>query len=133
LISGMLAGRSCCLWHTQVVIPMTLAPETGEVSWDSMGLRCVLFLTEVHSHLSKYQGFISDWRIVKFKNYRASPAVSGCAGSWTEPTQSYLAAASLCQAPWNLSLSKSGPGRQLPACHSEMSHQLQSYNTLHRL
>jgi hypothetical protein len=26
---------------------MTLAPKTGEVSWVSMGLRWVLFLTEV--------------------------------------------------------------------------------------
>jgi hypothetical protein len=30
-----------------VVIPTILAPETGKVSWDSMGLRRVLFLAEV--------------------------------------------------------------------------------------
>jgi hypothetical protein len=43
----MPAGRQHCPWHTPEVIPMTLAPETGEVSWVCMGLRRVLFLAEV--------------------------------------------------------------------------------------
>jgi hypothetical protein len=43
----MLVGRWLCPWPTMEVIPMTLAPENGEVSWVCMGLRRVLFLTKV--------------------------------------------------------------------------------------
>jgi hypothetical protein len=50
------AGRWLFPWPTQIVIPMTLAPETGKVSWDSMGLRRVLFLAEVNTRPSKSQG-----------------------------------------------------------------------------
>jgi hypothetical protein len=52
-ISGTSACRLLCPWPTQIIIPTTLAPKTGEVSWDSMGLRRVLFLAEVNSHPSK--------------------------------------------------------------------------------
>jgi hypothetical protein len=55
-ISRTLAGRLLCPWPTQIVIPTTLAPETGEVSWDSMGLRRVLFIAKVYLHPSKSQG-----------------------------------------------------------------------------
>jgi hypothetical protein len=52
-IPGTSAGRWFCPWPTRIVIPMTLAPKTGEVSWVSMGLRWVLFLTKVYPHPSK--------------------------------------------------------------------------------
>jgi hypothetical protein len=52
-IPGMSVGRWLCPWPTRIVIPTTLAPETGEVSWVSMGLRWVLFLAKVDSHPSK--------------------------------------------------------------------------------
>jgi hypothetical protein len=39
LIPGASPGRSLYPWPTQIVIPTTLAPKTGEVSWESMGLR----------------------------------------------------------------------------------------------
>jgi hypothetical protein len=52
-----------------------------------MGLRRVLFLTEVYSHPSKFQGFSSGWKVVELEvKFRGvSPAVSGHAGSQTEP------------------------------------------------
>jgi hypothetical protein len=60
VISRMSAGRWLCPWPTQIVIPTTLAPETGEVSWVSMRLRWVLFLAEVDSHPLKYQDLSSS-------------------------------------------------------------------------
>jgi hypothetical protein len=58
---------------------MILVPKTGEGSWDSMGLRWVLFLAEVNLHLSKSQGFSSDWNVLEFevKFHGVSPTVSG--------------------------------------------------------
>jgi hypothetical protein len=52
-----------------------------------MGLWRVLFLSEVYSHLSKSQGFSSGWKVVELevKFHEVSPAVSGRAGSQTEP------------------------------------------------
>jgi hypothetical protein len=55
VIPGTSAGRWICPWPTRMVIPTTLAPKTGEVSWVSMGLRRVLFLAEVNLHPSKSQ------------------------------------------------------------------------------
>jgi hypothetical protein len=49
----MSAGSQLCPWPTLEVIPTTLAPETGEVSWVSMGLRRVLFLAKVNTLPSK--------------------------------------------------------------------------------
>jgi hypothetical protein len=46
---------------------MTLAPETGEVSWVSMGLRRVLFLTEVDTLLSKSQDPLSSSVVVALR------------------------------------------------------------------
>jgi hypothetical protein len=46
-IPGTPAGRLHSPWHAPEVIPTTLVPETGEVSWVCMGLRWVLFLTKV--------------------------------------------------------------------------------------
>jgi hypothetical protein len=43
----MPAGRLRCPWYTPKVIPTTLAPETGEVSWACMGLWRVPFLAKV--------------------------------------------------------------------------------------
>jgi hypothetical protein len=87
VILGTSAGRLLCPWPTQIVIPTTLAPKTGEVSWDSMGLRRVLFLAEVYSHPSKSQGFSSGWKVVELevKFREVSSAILGRAGSQTEP------------------------------------------------
>jgi hypothetical protein len=87
VIPGTSAGRGLCPWPTQIVIPTTLAPETGEVSWDSMGLRRVLFLAEVDSYPSKSQDLFSRWRVVdpEVKSRGIRPAVSRHAGSRTEP------------------------------------------------
>jgi hypothetical protein len=83
---GTLADKLLCPWPTQIIIPMTLTPETGEVSWDSMGLWRVLFLAEVYSHPSKSQGFSSDWKFVELevKFHGVSPAVSTRASSQTK-------------------------------------------------
>jgi hypothetical protein len=67
VIPRMIADRWLCPWPTQIVIPMILAPETGEVSWDSMGLRRVLFLAKVNSHPSKFQGLSSGWKVVDLR------------------------------------------------------------------
>jgi hypothetical protein len=66
--------------------PDSHPPETGEVSWDSMGLQRVLFLAEVDSYPSKSQGFSSGWNMVdlEVKSRGISPAVSGRAGSRTK-------------------------------------------------
>jgi hypothetical protein len=53
----MPAGRLHGPWHTPEVIPTTLAPETGEVSWVCMGLWWVPFLAEVMSVSIKVLGF----------------------------------------------------------------------------
>jgi hypothetical protein len=103
-IPGTLVDRWLCPWPTLVVIPMTLAPKTGEVSWVSMGLRRVLFLAEVYSHLLKSQDPSSGSEIVapmaKFRG--VLPAVSGRAGSRIDPASGCSAAASRHLAPRNL-------------------------------
>jgi hypothetical protein len=62
---------------------MTLAPETGEVSWVSMGLWWVPFHAEVSMLPSKSQDSSSGLEVVdlevKFRG--VSPTVSGHAGS----------------------------------------------------
>jgi hypothetical protein len=79
----MLAGRQRCPWHTLEVIPTTLAPETGEVSWVSMGLRRVLLLAEVDMLPSKSQDSSSGLEVIdlEIQSRRLSPAVLGHAGS----------------------------------------------------
>jgi hypothetical protein len=52
--AGILPGP----WCAPEVIPMTLAPETGEVSWASMGLRRVPLLAEVLLALVEVPGFL---------------------------------------------------------------------------
>jgi hypothetical protein len=101
---GTSAGRWLCPWPTRIVIPMTLAPETGEVSWVSMGLRRVLFLVEVYSRPSKSQDSSSGSEIVglEVKLRGASPAVSGRAGSETGPVLGCSIATSQGPAPGNL-------------------------------
>jgi hypothetical protein len=54
----MPAGRQRHPWHTPEVIPTTLAPETGEVSWACMGLWRVPFLAEVWFVSVEVLGFI---------------------------------------------------------------------------
>jgi hypothetical protein len=83
---------------------MTLAPETGEVSWVSMELRRVLFLAEVDSHSSKFQDLSSGLEVVvlEVKSWRTLPAISGHTGSRTEPALGCSAAASWRLAPRNL-------------------------------
>jgi hypothetical protein len=100
----MSAGRWLCPWPTQTVIPTTLAPETGEVSWVSMGLRRVLFLAEVDTLPSKSQDPSSGSEVVilEVKPGSASPAVSGRTGSRAKPALGCSTAASRRLAPRNL-------------------------------
>jgi hypothetical protein len=55
---GTPAGILLGLWHAPLVIPMTLAPKTGEVSWAGMGLRRVPLLAEVLLALIEVLGFL---------------------------------------------------------------------------
>jgi hypothetical protein len=89
---------------TRIVIPMALAPETGEISWVSMGLRWVLFLAEVYSRPSKSQDPLSGSEVVALmaKSRGVSPAILGRAGSRTGLALGCSAAASRCPAPRNL-------------------------------
>jgi hypothetical protein len=75
---------------------MTLAPETGEVSWVSMGLRRVPFLAEVNRFPSKSQDSSPSSEIVDLgiKLHGVSPAFSGRAGSRIDPALGCSAAAS---------------------------------------
>jgi hypothetical protein len=111
MIPGTLAGRWLCPWPTQIVIHMTLAPETGEVSWDCMGFQRVLFLAEVDAHPSKSQDLSSGLEVVALeaKSRSTLPAVSGCHGSRTKQAWDCSAAASRHLAPRNLNLLESGP------------------------
>jgi hypothetical protein len=83
---------------------MTLAPETGEVSWVSMGLRWVLFLAEVCTFPSKSQDSSSGLEVValKVKSRGAPPVVSGHTGSKADPAGGCYAAAYWYQAPRGL-------------------------------
>jgi hypothetical protein len=83
---------------------MTLAPETGEVSWVSMGLRHVPFLAEVSTLLSKSQDFSSGSEVVGLgvESRGVSPAISGRAGFRTDLAGSCYAAARWCPAPRDL-------------------------------
>jgi hypothetical protein len=103
-IPGMSAGGWLHPWPTRIVIPMTLAPEIGEVSWVSMGLRRVLFLAKVYSRASKSQDSSSSSEIVDLgiKLRGVSPAVSGRAGSRTDPASGRHMAARRCPAPRDL-------------------------------
>jgi hypothetical protein len=112
----MSADRQRCPWPTLEVIPMTLAPETGEVSWVSMGLRRVLFLAEVSTFPSKSQDSLSGSEVVdlEVKSRGVSPAVSGHAGSKTDPAGGCYAAARWCPAPWDLLPQGLGQGATCP-------------------
>jgi hypothetical protein len=55
---GMLAGILLGPWCAPLVIPMTLAPETGKVSWAIMGLRRVPLLAEVLLAIVEVPGFL---------------------------------------------------------------------------
>jgi hypothetical protein len=83
---------------------MTLAPKTGEVSWVSMGLRQVPFLAEVSTLPSKSQdsSFGSEVVGLEVRPRGVSPAVSGHAGSKTDPAGDCHAATSRYVAPRNL-------------------------------
>jgi hypothetical protein len=83
---------------------MTLAPETDKVSWVSMGLQRVLFLTKVDMFPSKSQGSSSGLEVVdlEVKSRGVSPTVSGCAGSKIDLAGSHHAAANWHPAPQNL-------------------------------
>jgi hypothetical protein len=100
----MPADREHCPWHTPEVIPTTLAPETGEVSWVSMGLRRVLFLAEVCMFPSKSQDSSCSLEVIDLeaKFGGMSPAVLGGAGSRTDPAGGCHAATSRHAAPQNL-------------------------------
>jgi hypothetical protein len=83
---------------------MSLAPETGEVSWVCMGLRRVLILTEVSTLPSKSQDSSSGLEVVDLEVWPrgATSAISGRAGSKTDPAGVRHAAASRYAAPRNL-------------------------------
>jgi hypothetical protein len=104
VIPGTSAGRWLCPWPTQIVIPTTLAPDTGEVSWVSMGLRWVLFLAEVDLHPSKSQDLLSSLLVadLEVEPHGVLPAISGRAGSRTEPAGGFLMATSWHPAPHDL-------------------------------
>jgi hypothetical protein len=103
-IPGTSAGRWLCPWRTRIVIPTTLAPKTGEVSWVSMGLRRVLFLAEVYPRPSKSYDSSSNLEIVDLgiKLRGVSPAFSEHAGSRTDPAGGRRMAARRCPAPRDL-------------------------------
>jgi hypothetical protein len=73
---------------------MTLALETGEVSWVCMGLQRVLFLAEVNSRPSKSQDLSSSLEVIDLEVELRGvlAAVSGRAGSRTEPAGGCLMA-----------------------------------------
>jgi hypothetical protein len=83
---------------------MTLAPETGEVSWVCMGLRRVLILAKVITLPSKSQDSSFDLEVadLEVKSHGVSPAVSGCTDSKTDPAGGYCVVARWCPAPWDL-------------------------------
>jgi hypothetical protein len=83
---------------------MTLAPETGEVSWVCMGLRRVLILAKVSTLPSKSLDSSSDLGVggLEAKPRGAPPAISGCAGSKTDLAGDRRVATSRYAAPWNL-------------------------------
>jgi hypothetical protein len=95
------SGRWLWPWPTRIVIPTTLAPETGEVSWVSMGLRRVLLLAEFDSRPSKSHDPSSGSKVIALmvESHGVSPAISGCASSRTEPAGGCLMAASWRPAP----------------------------------
>jgi hypothetical protein len=105
---------------------MTLAPETGEVSWSNIGLQWVLFSVKVNSHPSKSQGFSSSWKVVdlEVKSRRVSPAISGCAGSMIEPVWGCLMATSWHPAPRDLFSQGLDPGAT--CLHAAASHPVDS-------
>jgi hypothetical protein len=104
VIPGTSADRWLCPWPTQIVIPTTLAPETGEVSWVSVGLRRVLFLVEVNLSPSKSQDPSPGSEVIGFevKSRGVSPTISGRAGSGTELASGCLMATSWRPAPRDL-------------------------------
>jgi hypothetical protein len=71
---------------------MTLAPETGEVSWVSMGLRRVLFLAEVLYVVVEVPGFslrLEDRRFCD-QVLRRPSAISGRVGSQIESVGDHM-------------------------------------------
>jgi hypothetical protein len=122
----MAAGRRICPWPTLEVIPTTLAPKTGEVSWVSMGLRQVIFLTEVYLRPSKSQDSSSSSEVVdlEVKLRGVSPAASGRAGSRIEPAGGCRADAYWCPAPWDLPSRGLDQGASCP--HVAASHPIGS-------
>jgi hypothetical protein len=100
----MSAGRRLCPWPTLEVIPTTLAPETGEVSWVSMGLQRVLFLAKVRTLPSKSQDSSSGSEIIdlEVKSRGVSSAVLGRAGSRIDPALRCSATVNRHPAPRNL-------------------------------
>jgi hypothetical protein len=80
---GMPAGILPGPWCAPEVIPTTLTPETGEVSWASMGLRRVLLLAEVLPALIEVPGLWSDLvsLVAEAGPCGVLPTVSGRAGS----------------------------------------------------
>jgi hypothetical protein len=130
VIPGTSAGGWLRPWPTQIVIPMTLAPETGEVSWDSMGLWWVLFLAEVDSYSSESHDLSSGWKAVdlEVKSCRVRQAVSGCASSRTELAGSCSAA--ITRLLGTCASQSFDPRCHRPVCRSVTSRRLQSCRLL---
>jgi hypothetical protein len=78
----MSASSQLCPWPTLEVIPMTLAPKTGEVSWVSMRLWRVLILAEVNMSPLKSQDSTPGMEVIdlEVKPREVSSAISGHAG-----------------------------------------------------
>jgi hypothetical protein len=111
---------------------MTLALKTGEVSWVSMGLQRVLFLTEVDSRLSKSQDPSSGSGVIglEVKLRGVSSVASGRAGSRTEPAGGCLMAARWCPAPQDMLSRGLDLGATCPPRRSVASHRLRTPDLL---
>jgi hypothetical protein len=101
---GTSAGRQRCPWHTPEVIPTTLAPKLPKSHGCAWGFGGFLSSPKSCSFPSKSQDPSSGLEVadLEVKSHEASPAVSGHAGSNTDPAGDHHATASRCAAPWNL-------------------------------
>jgi hypothetical protein len=115
---GMPAGILPGPWCAPLFIPPTLAPETGEVSWASMGLWRIPLLAEVLLALIEVPGFWSGLvaLVVEAGSCEVFPAISGRAGSKTDPAGDCHTAVRHRLASWDLLPSGAGPRHHLSAC-----------------
>jgi hypothetical protein len=109
VIPGTSAGKWLFPRPTQIVISTTLAPETGEVSWVAWGFGGFYSSPKLIRIRRSPRISRPAWRLLIFRSSLGDlPAVSGRAGSRTEPARGCSTVASRRLAPRNLSLSKFG-------------------------